>query len=247
MKGAQTALWWLSFELKMPFIGYLRTVLFITIIFLAVFILIVKPKKAFNTNLAFPKNIVFLLACLVSYLVILFLSLLFLDPAILLDYRILSPAYVIMVVLSPVIFLNVSFNRIIKYLIVALATCNLIYLAEWGTEKTSTIQWNAYQRFNWRKLQGLDIISNLPAEAKYYTNDPELFYTMTSRVPSMLNREQLSIFMDPDRKTSSRLNYLVFFKHKVPKSFLPDYCDLKAIVLSEVIFESSQIYLSRID
>jgi hypothetical protein len=247
LKAGQTILWWLSFERNMPFTGYIRFFLLILILLIPSLSVIPKIKRASLEKHTLPNNIIFLLLCLGSYFIFLFISSLFFDPAIMLDYRILSPSYIILVLLLSISFNWINFNRSIRFILLGWMLCNLIYIYEWGRARTSYLIWNSYQRFNWEKMPGLKIINGLPDQGIFYTNDPELLYSMTGKVPALLNRSILSTLTPNNLQNNSGSIYLIFFKQKVSKPFLPNYQEIKGIAFYELLFESPQLYMCRVD
>ncbi|MBU1356364.1 MAG: glycosyltransferase family 39 protein, partial [Candidatus Edwardsbacteria bacterium] len=253
LKGFQTILWWLMFERYMTSLGYIRLFTFILILFLLLKywgpqITVLSRKRLLPE---FTKSSLFILLCLASYIASLFFSILFFDPAIMLDYRILSPVYILLLLLFPVILKPVKLNRGLTSLFVIWAVSAAAYGIWWGLDRTNSVKWDAYQRFNWRKIGSLTLLDRLPNDAAYLTNDPELLYALSGKVPNLLNRDKLFTLMNPEVPTplaeSRPDTYLVFFKQKVSKPFLPSLEDIRDIPGLNVIFDSPQIYICRIN
>jgi hypothetical protein len=253
LKGLQTVLWWLMFERNMNYLGYVRSFAFLLILFLLYkyWAAQIKPLhwKQLLANISKPS--IFILICLASYITFLFLSILFFDPAIMLDYRILSPVYILSLLLLPLILKRVELNRGIISLFVIWMVFSTAYGIWWGLDRTNSVKWDAYQRFNWQKMDSMHILDGLPKEGVYLTNDPELLYALSGKVPNLLNRDKLCALMthgSPAPMAESRSDtYLVFFKQKVSKPFLPSRQDLREITGLRVISDAPHIYICQLD
>ncbi len=247
LKGVQTILWWLMLEIDMNFIGFMRFILFAVIL---VFIFKhwssrVKSVPRKRIPAIFPKPVVFIILCLASYLSMLFVAIIFFDPAITLDYRILSPVYILLLLIFPMTLKSIKLNLLLM-LVIALWTASAVaYEICWGIDVTTSVKWNAYQRFNWRKMESLALLGRLPDDAVYLTNDPELLYALSGKIPVLLNRDKLLTLINPE--VTSPLTkikpdtYLVFFKQKVSKPFLPDVNDIIKIPDRLIVNDSPQI------
>jgi hypothetical protein len=252
LKGVQTALWWLMFEADMNFLGYVRFISFFLILFLlfkywAPQITVLSQKRLLPN---FLKSYIFILLCLASYITSLLASILFLDPAIMLDYRILSPVYILLLLLFPMILKPVKLNRRLTSLFVIWTVSSSAYGIWWGLDRTNSVKWDAYQRFNWHKMDSMRILAGLPNEGAYLTNDPELFYALTGKEPLLLNKQILSSLTrpaGPDLLVYGKKSiYLIFFKQKVSKPFLPSLEDIRNIPGLNVISDSPHIYICQL-
>ncbi|MDQ7798284.1 MAG: glycosyltransferase family 39 protein [Candidatus Edwardsbacteria bacterium] len=251
LKGLQTILWWLMFEVDMNYLGYVRFISFFLILFLlfkywAPQITALSQKRVLRK---FSKSYLFILLCLASYMISLLSSILFLDPAIMLDYRILSPAYVLLLLIFPTILKPVKIKIFFASIFIFWASVSAAYGIWWGLARTDSVSWDAYQRFNWRKIGSLALLDGLPNDAVYLTNDPELLYALSGKVPSLLNRDKLFTLMDPEAQTPLTKNrpdiYMVYFKPKVFKPFLPSLEDIRDIPGLNVISDSPHIYICQ--
>lgn len=253
LKGFQTILWWLMFEMDMNCLGYIRLFAFLLILSLLFKYWFPKIKgilqKRFSPDIS--KSSIFILLCLTSYVILLFIFIVFFDPAIMLDYRILSPIYILLLLVFPIIFKPVKLNRLLTTIVVIWAASAAAYGICWGIDRTNSVKWDAYQRFNWHKMESLKILNSLPDDGAYLTNDPELLYALSGKVPSLLNKNMLSNPISPagpgflaDGRTDT---YLIFFKHKVTKPFLPSFEDIRPIPGLNIISDSPQIYICQIN
>ncbi|HAD82113.1 MAG: hypothetical protein A2509_02480 [Candidatus Edwardsbacteria bacterium RIFOXYD12_FULL_50_11] len=253
LKGLQTILWWLMFEVDMNYLGYVRFISFFLILFLlfkywAPQITAMSQKRLLSK---FSKSHLFILLCLASYIISLFASILFLDPAIMLDYRILSPAYVLLLLMFPLFSKPIQMNLFLATIVVFWITSSTAFGIWWGVDRTNSVKWDAYQRFNWHKMDSIQILDELPKDGAFLTNDPELLYALTGKEPSLLNNNQLSSLVKsavPGNAPGSRNgSFLIFFKQKVYKPFLPSLEDIREIPGQIVISDSPQIYICRVN
>jgi len=252
-KGLQTILWWLMFEVDMNYLGYVRFISFFLILLLLFKYWAPQIRTIFQKR-SFPElseSFIFIVLCLISYFSLLFISILFFDPSIMLDYRILSPVYILSLPLIPVILKPVKLNRVLTSFFLIWMASATAYGIWWGIEWTNYVKWDAYQRFNWRKMESIKSLHRIPEECHYLTNDPELLYALSGKVPSLLNKIMLSNLIRPagtglliDGRTDT---YLIFFKHKVPKPFLPSFEDIRNIPGLNIISDSPQIYICQIN
>jgi len=248
LKGMQTLLWWLNLELGMNWVGYLRFLLSLMII---IYLL---RQRSLSSNGILNKHrksvnslqILFLGTSLIIYLVFLFSSAFFYDPAIMLDYRILLPIYILIAILFPLALKKTHPKLVLRVLLFLWVISSFFYLLWWGADRTASARWNSYERFNWAKVEAVKMLIDLPDSGTYYTNDPELLYSLTGKIPSVLGKTVLKELSVPDNADKDMPSYLIFFKHKVPKPFLPNLADIRNIPTINILSDSPIIYLCQL-